>query len=191
MKKEEKHKVLAIPVTFTDDKPKFLTVRDRRFRDWLFISGGCRKREIATPIRCALRELEEETRGVMNIKSGLYNSFTFETNERSAEELKADREEGIQVTIIYHVFIFFVKINFHEQQDMIRKFNREKDTADSRKNSRLPIKRTYDENDYMCFDTLDSFNRKKRWDLIVENVIKNPDFYSALNSLNRQSFNIR
>ena len=74
---------------------------------------------------------------------------------------------------------------------MIRKFNREKDTADSRKINRLPIKRTYDENDYMSFDTLDSFNRKKRWDLIVEHVIKNPDFYSALNSLNRQSFNIR
>ena len=52
-------------------------------------------------------------------------------------------------------------------------------------------KGTYDENDFMSFDTLDTFNRKNRWDLIVSNVINNPDFYTALNSLNRKSFNIR
>ena len=109
MKKEDRHKVLAIPVTFTDDKPRFLTVRDRRFKEWLFISGGCRKREIANPIRCALRELEEETRGTVNIKSGVYTSYMFESTERSPEELKAETEEGIEVTIIYHVYIFFVK----------------------------------------------------------------------------------
>ena len=191
MKKEERHKVLAIPVTFTDDKPRFLTVRDRRFKEWLFISGGCRKREVSNPIRCALRELEEETRGLVNIKSGIYTSFIFETTERSQEELEDDRKEGIHVTIVYHVFIFFVKINNVEQQELIRKFNREKAVVELRKRDKLPIKRTYDENDFMSFDTLESFNRKNRWDLIVKKVIDNPDFYTALNSLNRKSFNVR
>jgi hypothetical protein len=191
MKKEERHKVLAIPVTYTDDKPKFLTVRDRRFKEWLFISGGCRKREISNPIRCALRELEEETRGVVNIKSGIYTSFIFETTERSHEELEEDRRNGVNITIVYHVFIFFIKIGTFEQQDIIRKFNREKALVEIRKRDKLPIKRTYDENDFMSFDTLDTFNRKNRWDLIVSNVINNPDFYTALNSLNRKSFNIR
>ena len=191
MKKEERHKVLAIPVTFTDDKPKFLTVRDRRFKEWLFISGGCRKREVSNPIRCALRELEEETRGVVNVKSGLYTSYIFETTERSPEELEEDRREGVQVTIVYHVYIFFMKINSAEQQDIIRKFNKEKAIIELRKKEKLPIKRTYDENDFMSFDTLETFNRKNRWDLIVNKVIDNPDFYSALNSLNRHSFNIR
>ena len=191
MKKEERHKVLAIPVTYTDDKPKFLTVRDRRFKEWLFISGGCRKREVSNPIRCALRELEEESRGTMNVTSGLYTSFTFETNERSHEELEEDRRNGVNVTIVYHVFIFFMKISSFEQQDIIRKFNREKAIVEIRKRDKLPIKRTYDENDFMSFDTLDTFNRKNRWDLIVSNVINNPDFYTALNSLNRKSFNIR
>ena len=191
MKKEERHKVLAIPVTFTDDKPRFLTVRDRRFKEWLFISGGCRKREVLNPIRCALRELEEETRGVVNVKSGLYTSYMFETTERSPEELEEDRKEGVQVTIVYHVFIFFMKISAHEQQDIVRKFNYEKAKVELRKKDKLPIKRTYDENDFMSFDTLDIFNRKNRWDLIVNKVINNPDFYSALNSLNRKSFNIR
>ena len=191
MKKEERHKVLAIPVTFTDDKPRFLTVRDRRFKEWLFISGGCRKREVLNPIRCALRELEEETRGVVNVKSGLYTSYMFETTERSPEELEEDKKEGVQVTIVYHVFIFFMKISSHEQQDIVRKFNYEKAKVEIRKREKLPIKRTYDENDFMSFDTLDIFNRKNRWDLIVNKVINNPDFYSALNSLNRKSFNIR
>ena len=191
MKKEERHKVLAIPVTFTEDKPRFLTVRDRRFKEWLFISGGCRKREVLNPIRCALRELEEETRGVVNVKSGLYTSYMFETTERSPEELEEDKKEGIQVTIVYHVFIFFMKISAYEQQDIVRKFNYEKAKVEIRKRDKLPIKRTYDENDFMSFDTLDIFNRKNRWDLIVNKVINNPDFYSALNSLNRKSFNIR
>lgn len=191
MKKEERHKVLAIPVTFTEDKPRFLTVRDRRFKEWLFISGGCRKREVLNPIRCALRELEEETRGVVNIKSGLYTSYMFETTDRSPEELEEDRKEGVQVTIVYHVFIFFMRISAHEQQDIVRKFNYEKAKVEIRKRDKLPIKRTYDENDFMSFDTLDIFNRKNRWDLIVNKVINNPDFYSALNSLNRKSFNIR
>jgi hypothetical protein len=191
MKKEERHKVLAIPVTFTEEKPKFLTVRDRRFKEWLFISGGCRKKEVLNPMRCALRELEEETRGVVNIKSGLYTSFIFHTNERSVEELEEDKKEGVQVTIVYHVFIFFLKINYEEQQDMIRRFNREKAIVELRKRDKLPIKRTYDENDFMCFDTLESFNRKNRWDLIVKHVIENPDFYESINSLNRKSFNMR
>ena len=191
MKNEERHKVLAIPVTFTDDKPKFLTVRDRRFREWLFISGGCRKREVINPIRCALRELEEETRGIVNIKSGLYTSFIFQTNERSPEELKADAEEGVCVTLVYHVFIFFVKINQNEQSYIVKKFNDEKAKVEIRKREKLPIKRTYDENDFLSFDTLESFQKKNTWDLIIKKVIENPDFYQALNSLNKKSFNIR
>jgi 8-oxo-dGTP pyrophosphatase MutT (NUDIX family) len=191
MKKEEKHKAIAIPVTFVDDKPKFLTVRDRRFKEWIFVTGGCRKREVYNPIRCALRELEEETRGTLNLKSGLYTTFTFETTERSQEELEADRLANVQVTLVYHVFIFFIKLNGTEQVQMIKKFNDEKARMDIRKREKLPIKRTYDENDYMAFDTLESFARKHRWTMIINKVINNSDFYAALNSLNKKQFNIR
>ena len=79
MKKEEIHKAIAVPVTFVDEKPKFLTVRDRRHKEWIFVTGGCRKREVSDPIHCALRELEEETRGVLRLKSGIYTNFKFET----------------------------------------------------------------------------------------------------------------
>ena len=42
----KKYKAIAIPVTFIGDKPRFLTVRDRRFKDWIFVTGGCRRKEI-------------------------------------------------------------------------------------------------------------------------------------------------
>ena len=63
----KKYKAIAVPVTFIGDTPRFLTVRARRFKDWIFVTGGCRRREIPNPIRCALRELEEETLSLIHI----------------------------------------------------------------------------------------------------------------------------
>ena len=76
----KKHKAIAIPVTFAGDTPRFLTVRDKQFKEWIFVTGGCRRREIFTPLRTALRELEEETRGVVSLKEGEYTSFKFYFN---------------------------------------------------------------------------------------------------------------
>lgn len=187
MKKEEIHKAIAIPVTFVDEKPKFLTVRDRRHKEWIFVTGGCRKREVTDPIHCAVRELEEETRGVLRLKSGIYTNFKFETPGLSEDGDKS----GVEVVLVYHVYIFFTKINAVEQHQMVQKFNEEKEKLEEKKRQKLPYRRTYDENDYMCFDTLDSFKKKKRWDLIVNKIINNPDFYDALNSLNRKTFYMR
>jgi len=78
----KKHKAIAIPVTFVGNVPRFLTVRDKRFREWIFVTGGCRRREIDNPIRTALRELEEETRGVLSLKRGEYTTYTFNVKER-------------------------------------------------------------------------------------------------------------
>ena len=38
------------------------------------------------------------------------------------------------------------------------------------------------------FETLEDFNKKKRWSLIVDNIVNNPDFYISLTSSNRISF---
>ena len=94
-----KYKTIAIPVTFTDDVPRFLTVRDKRFKEWIFVTGGCKKREEYFPLKCALRELEEETRGIINLKMGEYTHFKFSVNENGD-------------ILEYSVFIFFVNIFF-------------------------------------------------------------------------------
>jgi 8-oxo-dGTP pyrophosphatase MutT (NUDIX family) len=175
----KKYKAIAIPVSFVDEQPKFLTVRDRRFKDWIFVTGGCRRREIFNPIRCALRELEEETRGVVSLKSGEYTEFKFIVKESPTVDLE------------YNVYIFFVDYTKNQQQHLVNKFYDEKEKMKLRKIQKLPIKKTYDENAYMSIDTLEEINTRKRWNLIIENVVKNPQFYSCVSSLNRKTFSIK
>lgn len=191
LRKEERHKAIAIPVSFVDGKPRFLTARDRRFKEWIFVTGGCRKREIFNPIKCALRELYEETRGVINLKKGQYSTFKFYSKNRTPEELEKDKKEGVEITSVYHVFIIDFNIPKNVQQTIIRRFNLEKLKTDERRKKRLPIKRTFDENDFISFDTLEEFNRRRQWSFIVNNVLKNPEFQFSLTSPNRQTFNLR
>jgi 8-oxo-dGTP pyrophosphatase MutT (NUDIX family) len=175
----KKYKAIAIPVSFSDDKPRFLTVRDRRFKDWIFVTGGCRRREIFNPLRCALRELEEETRGTVVLKNGEYTEFKFTVKESPTVDLE------------YNVFVFFVNYNRAQQQALVKKFYEEKQKTNLKKIQKQPIKKTFDENDYMSFDTLEEFNARKRWKLIIDNVLKNPEFYSCVTSLNRKTFSIK
>ena len=175
----KKYKAIAVPVTFSGSKPKFLTVRDRRFKDWIFVTGGCRRREIVNPIRCALRELEEETRGVISLKKGQYSDFKFVVKESPGVDLE------------YNVFIFFVDYTPQQQTELVRKFNDEKQKTNLKKIQKQPYKRTYDENDFMNFETLTEFNTKKQWDRIVKNVLNNPEFYACITSLNRKTFSIK
>jgi len=175
----KKYKAIAIPVSFVDDKPRFLTVRDWRFKDWIFVTGGCRRREILNPLRCALRELEEETRGVVALKNGEYTEFKFTVKESPTVDLE------------YNVYIFFVDYNRAEQHSQVKKFYEEKQKTSLKKLMNQPIKKTHDENDYMSYDTLEEFNSRKRWKLIVDNVLKNPQFYACITSLNRKTFSIK
>ena len=175
----KKHKAIAIPGTFTGDKPIFLTVRDRRFKDWIFVTGGCRRREITNPIKCALRELEEETRGVVSLKRGEYTSFKFIDKESPTVDLE------------YNVFIFFVNYSKSEQAELIKKFNDEKQKTNLKKIQKQSFKRTYDENDFMTFETLHEFSSKKQWDRIYKNILSNPEFYACVQTLNRKTFAIK
>jgi hypothetical protein len=172
----KKHKAIAVPVTFAGDTPRFLTVRDKRFKEWIFVTGGCRRREICQPLRTALRELEEETRGVLSLKRGEYTSYTFNVKESSNVDLE------------YTVFIFFVNFSKIEQLELIRRFNEEKYKMHTKK---INTKRTYDENDFMSFDTLPEFNSRRRWERIIHNVLENPEFYACVTSLNRKTFSIK
>ena len=74
---------------------------------------------------------------------------------------------------------------------MVKKFYEEKQKTAVKKANHQPYKKTYDENDFMSFDTLEEFNSRKRWKLIVDNVIKNPAFYSCISSHNRKTFSIK
>jgi hypothetical protein len=133
------------------------------------------------PSRRPLRELEEETRGVVVLKQGEYTEFVFTVQDGDAE-------------LVYTVFVLFVDFDRGTQEDTIRRFTDEKMKTAVRKINKLPVKRTFDENDLMAWDTLDEFKaRHKKWELIVENVLENPHFYAALNARReeRKTFSVR
>tara|TARA_R110002074_G_scaffold252595_1_gene424366 strand:+ start:566 stop:1177 length:612 start_codon:yes stop_codon:yes gene_type:complete len=182
MKTEERHKCVVIPIVHSDGPIKILTVRDKRFKEWTFITGGCRKREISDPLKCAMRELDEETRGTFSISTGIYKYFKFKTKIRSPEELERDRRENIEVTCVYHVYIFSMNIPETRQRMILRKFEEEKDKMEIRKRNKQPIKKSNDENDYMSFDTFDDFMKKRIWEFINEQVIMHPEFEPILNT---------
>jgi len=178
--REERHKTVTILVSFIDDKPRFLTVRDRRHRDWIFITGGCRKRETSNPLRCALRELEEETRGVIQLKQGQYSHFTFVHNTRTPEEEEEDRKDNLDVVIIYNVYIIEYNITRDVQYSIIEEFNKRKTHTENRKKLKMHIRRSYDENDMISFDTIEEFTKKQQWTVIHNFVVMNPEFIETL-----------
>jgi len=189
IKDEVRHKVVVIPVSFLNDKPRFLTVKDSKTKEWTFITGGCKKKEIPNTLSCALRELEEETRGAVDIVHGKYKTFTFNSKSRSKDELDKDTRDGTQVSTIHHVYIFELNTTQSEQKRIKNQFNRHKEAFMQRKNNNQSIKKMYDENDELEFETMDEFSRhSKIWDFIIKNIIRNSHFYTALNSSNWQVF---
>lgn len=183
----ERHKSIAIPVSIIDNKPHMLIVHDRRYKEWTFVTGGCRRREVINPLRCAVRELEEETRGMISLKRGTYSYFQFATKYKGPGDSEQDIEDD--VTSIYHVYIIDLPMTLREHKYIIRRFNEEKEKME---NHQTYFRKNYDENDRVEFDTLEGITgRENLWDMIRTHVILNPDFHEALRSPNRMSFYLR
>ena len=177
------HKAIAIPVDMTNSQqPIFLTVLDKRHLEWIFVTGGCRKTEVDEPIKCAIRELHEETRGAVYIHKGKYSYFQFNT--------KTNSKKLGDVVNVYHVYVIDYSPTDKEKQYIVDEFELVKEHMNKKKLDGVPVKRAWDENETMVFETLDQMKQKTIWEIINKNVIENPDFITALNSQNRQSFNI-
>jgi 8-oxo-dGTP pyrophosphatase MutT (NUDIX family) len=178
----ERHKAIAIPVS---DKKHFLIVHDRRYREWTFVTGGCRRREIYNPLRCAVRELEEETRGIINLKKGTYTYFKFATDTPEPRDI----EDGVDVINHYHVYLFDIPMTDIEQYHIVKQFNEEKELME---NKSIPFRKNYDENDFCRFETLEQIGAHSNlWPMIREHVLGNPEFQQALQSTHKTPFNLR
>ncbi len=174
----ERHKAIAIPMYFIDGEPHFLIVHDKRFKEWTFVTGGCRKREVFNPLRCALRELEEETRGVINITNGSYSYFKFSTKDPIDEVLN-----------VYHVYIIDFPMSLNDQEKFINQFDIKKCLMDT---NRIRFRKQYDENDFIEFDTVNGIqHRKNIWLMIKDFVLNNIEFHNALYDKNKIPFNLK
>ncbi len=184
---ETRHKAIVILVT---PDHKLLTVKDSRHQEWIFVTGGCKRSEIDNPLKCGLRELEEETRGVVNLRSAYYTEFSFVSKHRTPEELKKDLQENVVVTLVYHVYILRVPFMPAEQVRIRNAFLSSKALMEFNKLRGNKVRKAYDENDDLSFDTLEEFNRKRQWKLITQNIVHNPLFYFAMNSPDLKFFNL-
>jgi 8-oxo-dGTP pyrophosphatase MutT (NUDIX family) len=173
----EKHKAIAIPVCFIDGEPHFLLVHDRRHSEWTFVTGGCKTREIAEPIVCALRELEEETRGVIDLDSCSYSYFSFSV-------LQTELEKN-DFTAVYHVYIIDFETTIDYQKYLKNRFYEEKRKMDT---NELIFRKQYDENDMMDFDTLEGLKKRNVWNMIRVFILDNPEFYKHLYSRERTHY---
>ena len=127
-----------------------------------------------------MRELEEETRGTFYIKEDIYKYFNFVTKKRSPEELERDRKEGLDVTCVYHVYIFVMEYTEEKRREIVYNFEKEKEIMEERKRRKLPIKKSNDENDFVAFDTFSEFMSKTIWGFIYDAVIVHPEFEKIL-----------
>jgi len=181
----ERHKAIAIPMSTVNDLPHFLIVHDRRYREWTFVTGGCRRREVYNPLRCAVRELEEETRGTINLKRGSYAYFKFVTDTPEPRDI----EDGVDVINHYHVYVFDLPMTAIEHRHIVKRFTEEKDKMEG---AQVPFRKNYDENDDCKFETLEAISQRGNlWPMIRQHVITNPEFHRALVSQHKTPFNLR
>ena len=181
----ERHKAIAIPMSEIENQKRFLIVRDRRYREWTFVTGGCRRREVFNPLRCAVRELEEETRGLINLKRGSYSYFKFTTDTPEPRDI----EDGVQALNHYHVYVFHVPMTSVEHLHIIKRFTEEKKKMEG---AEVPFRKNYDENDECRFETLETITQcPNLWSMIRKHVLGNPDFTRVIDASHWIPFNIR
>lgn len=148
-------KILAIPyILQTNRKTKFLVVQDRATQDWTFISGTCEPNE--PPTKCVLRELHEETKGLISLKIIPKRSRRFRVIH-----------DGKRVDV------FFIPLRLsndcHDKDEEMRKLSQQFQDIECD----IP---EYEENLQLRFETLAVFLRKKNVWNFIRDVIASHDF---------------
>lgn len=122
-----RYKTIVIP----KHKGKFIVVKDKQYQEITFIGGGCKLHEKRKD--CAIREFNEETLNSFQLPF-LPNkpTFSFQSRERSAEELKKDIRMNIVVTLNYDVYIVNVpRVNFSEIKKQFHKIMKQNSETDN------------------------------------------------------------
>lgn len=134
--------VLYVLLRSQGKKPRFLVVKDSAEHDWTFISGTCEPREPYS--KCAVREIWEETRGLVNLSSLPKRTRSFPTTYKNR-----------------NVRVMFIPLRLTEDE-MARM------TAD------FPEIETHgrpelEENTSLRFETMGQFMRRKHvWDFVKD-----------------------
>lgn len=149
-----KEKSIAVPYVKIENEIVFLTVLNKKFMEWGFVSGTVERDE--SPIEAAIRELFEESKkmlSIYDIKNVPNNHFVvYDTKENESRFRK------------YNFFTFDVTSIFSSKQ-AFSKFETSFFTT------QIPG-REYNENICMKFQTIRELNKRKTWEFITSIVNK-------------------
>lgn len=151
-------KILVVPyLQETERRTKFLIVENRAHQEWTFISGTCEANE--KPIACALRELMEETLGLVCV-----DRFP-KTTKRIRLQLPNCR---------YDVFFVPIRKNYRlwgQIKQLLDQFDLFQD--DTSENSGVSV----------C--TFSQFQRKRVWPFLRNHILQHSEFLSVMSTILR------
>lgn len=159
-----RRKVIVVPYVRTPTDTRFMVVKDRKHKEWTFITGGVKSKE--TDMQAAERELREETKGTLGLDFTMLpcKMFQFKTDYRESQEIIDDREKRQVVHTVYTVYMIDISpLDTNTIKTQFRSIKR--------------MKGAYNENADLSFETLDSFARKTHvWKFIREHVLPSTHF---------------
>lgn len=171
-------KVLVVPyVRDPKGDPKggnvlFLLVKDRKFDEWTFISGTCKKRNMEHPLACATRELREETKDAIDIDltKWPYRHVAFNTSyyEPSPQQLRNHTD----ISTTYHVYFLDISTYPRSPSQIVEEFTEVK-----------KIGKQYNENIDIGFFLLKDLHTVKLWRFISHIVLTNVTLKSIIDAL--------
>lgn len=151
----QQRKILAIPYVLfrkSGRKPRFLTVRDAEYDEWTFISGTCESRE--TVDHCAIREIWEETKGLVALRKIPKRTRRFRTNY-----------EGNRVDVM------FIPLQITEEE--IVEITEQFPYVET--GGRVEM----EENTDLRFETMGRFMRKKKLWNFIKRLVETEEFHNC------------
>lgn len=152
--RHSERKVLVIPyIRVPNKRTRLLVVQHAESGDWTFISGTCQRRE--SPDRCVVRELAEETRGLVHVRCIPKRAIRF----RAVVDQK-------------RVDVYFLPLRMKEQEmvELVRTYDFLGATLPSNQYG-------YFENAQLSFQTLAQFKRRKNIWEYVKAILDLPAFH--------------
>lgn len=162
--------MLIVPYAHdAEGKLIFLLVKDKKFDEWTFISGTCKKRSMEHPIACAIRELKEETKEIVDIDLFTWPHHHISLNTTYEEPCSPCVAES---STTYH--IYFIDINAYAKtpDEIAQLFQITKKRG-----------KHFNENNELGFFHLDEFESMKLWKFITHVVMPDSGFANVIRNL--------
>lgn len=99
-----RHKVAVLPFSFDprNGEKVYLMIQDKESKEWSFVTGGKKQNESFE--QAAWRELCEETKNVLSVRSHLKERGSVLSDYRVPKHIKADQNLRIRVRTLIRLF---------------------------------------------------------------------------------------